>query len=68
MQEQQTLPFAERPDITFPDVLRALDRGLRLLDQRISDWVGPRVAFLRANGHPVNGLTVLLAPPLSDAA
>lgn len=68
MQEQQTLPFAERPDITFPDMLRALDRGLRLLDKRISDWAEPRIAHLRANNQPVNRLTVLPAPSSGGSA
>lgn len=69
MNEQLALQFPEQqPDVTLVDVLCAIDRGMQTLNQRVAQWVGPRVAYLRANEQPVNGLTVLLAPPLEDAA
>ena len=69
MNEQLALQFPEKqPDVTLVDVLCAIDRGMQTLSRRVAQWVGPRVTYLRDNGHPVTGLTVLLAPPLKDAA
>lgn len=69
LSEQLALQIPEeQPEVAWAGIFRAGDRGMQTLRRRAAAWIGPRIAYLRANAQPVTGLTLRLAPVSENAA